>query len=161
MGVIARDDKQFTLIYSSNTRVGRKTIGYVKGGTGDKLQLIDIAEVKMTGTQWAEIADMLGKSIGDLVDKRVMNEDVETVEKYDDNDWIKILQHNDEVLSQPIAINGDEIMQVIHPADVLNFFSVDSAGLKKTMHTEEPTIKPTTKGERFKTPLSKSKKASD
>lgn len=62
---------------------------------------------------------------------------------------MKILQNNDQVLSHPIAINGKSTKQIANATDVLQFFGVDSAGLEKTMHTEDPTIKSTTNNEDF------------
>jgi arsenate reductase-like glutaredoxin family protein len=146
MGVIARDKNQLTLIYSSNTRVGTHTLSYLTG-IDEKLLPIDIAKTKVTGTQWAEIADMLGCKIGDLVDKRVVK--VEDTSGFTSEDWIKILQNDNEVLTQPIAINGDKIKQIANPPEVLNFFGVESAGIEKTMHTDKPNIDNTTNGENF------------
>ncbi|WP_034258220.1 arsenate reductase family protein [Altibacter lentus] len=147
MGVLARDDKQFTLIYSSETRVGTHALSYLQG-IEDKLLAIDIAKTKVADTQWAEIAEAMGCKIGDLVDKRKV--EANDTSEFDSNDWLKILQNNHEVLSHPIAINGDHTLQIENATDVLEFFGVDSAGLKKTMHTEKPNIEKTTKGEKFK-----------
>ena len=46
MGVLARDDKQFTLIYSSQTRVGKHTLSYLQG-IEDKVHTVDISKVKV------------------------------------------------------------------------------------------------------------------
>ena len=143
MGVLARDDREFTLIYSSNTRVGKHTLSYIQG-IRDKVNAIDIAQTKVPDTVWAELAETMGMSVGDLVDKRVVKAD--DTSEFDTNDWLKILQNNNEVLTQPIAINGKKTQQIVNPTDVLKFFNVDSAGLEKTMHTEKPTIKPTSNG---------------
>jgi len=146
MGVIARDDKQFTLIYSSNTRVGTHTLSYLQG-IEEKIQTIDIAKVKVTGTQWAEIAVSLGKKVGDLVDKRMVK--AENTSEFTSEDWIKILQNNNEVLTQPIAINGTRTQQIVNPSEVMTFFGVESAGLEKNYDEEDPVIENTTKNEKF------------
>lgn len=147
MGVIARNDRQLTFYYSSNTRVGTHTLSYLQG-IEEKIHTIDIAKVKVPGTQWVEIAEMLNCKVGDLVDKRVAK--VENSDEFKSEDWIKILQNNNEVLTQPIAINGNRAKQIENPPNIMDFFSVDSAGLDKTMHTEEPTIEATTEGEDYK-----------
>ncbi len=147
MGVIARDDKEFKLIYSSNTRVGRHALAYLQAIDED-LIAIDISKTKVSDTQWVEIAEALGVKVGDLLDKRKL-EDVDTSE-FSTDDWLKILQHDNEVLSYPIAINGARTQQIKNATEVLDFFGVDSAGLNKTMYTEPPTISSTTKGENFK-----------
>ncbi len=148
MGVIARNDNQFTLIYSSNTRVGRHTLSYLTG-IEDKLLAIDIAKTKVSDTQWAEIAEALGVKIGDLVDKRQLDIEVESTSEFGSNDWLKIIQNNDTVISQPIAINGSRTKQIENPPEVMKFFGVDSAGLDKTFHEEEPTIESKTENENY------------
>jgi arsenate reductase-like glutaredoxin family protein len=147
MSVLARDDKQFTLIYSQNTRVGKHVLSYLQG-IEDKLLAIDISKTKVADTVWAEIAEAMNCKIGDLVDKRKVEAD--DTSEFSSNDWLKILQNNDEVLSYPIAINGNKTRQIKNATDVLEFFGVDSAGLKKTMLTDDPTISRTTNGEKFK-----------
>ena len=125
MGVIARDERQLTLIYSSNTRVG-------------------------THTLWAEIADALGVGIGDLVDKRQMDIEVESTAEFDSNDWLKIIQNNDSVISKPIAIKGNRTKQIDNPPEIMEFFEVDSAGLEQSPSNDTPPdIERTTGNENF------------
>tara|TARA_R100001369_G_scaffold14731_1_gene29443 strand:+ start:10456 stop:10914 length:459 start_codon:yes stop_codon:yes gene_type:complete len=149
MGVLARDDKQFTLIYSSQTRVGKHTLSYLQG-IEEKVHTVDISKVKVPGTQWVELAEATGKSVGDFVDKRILEDEGTDTSDFDTDDWIKILQNNHEVLTQPIAINGKKTEQIENPPDVMNFFGVESAGIEKTMHTEKPNIEPKTDDESFK-----------
>ncbi|RFN58223.1 arsenate reductase family protein [Marixanthomonas ophiurae] len=149
MGGIARDDRQLTLIYSSNTRVGKHTLSYLQG-IDEKIEAVDISKVKVTGTQWVELAKAMGKEVGDLVDKRKMEDKDTNTSEFDTDDWIKILQNNNEVLTQPIAINGKKTEQIENPPDVMNFFGVESAGIEKTMHTDKPNIEPKTEDENFK-----------
>jgi len=146
MGVLARDDREFTLIYSHNTRVGKHTLAYLQG-IEEKLNAIDISKTKVSDTQWTEIAEALNCKVGDLIDKRLV--EVEDTSDFGTNDWLKILQNNDAVLSHPIAINGKSTKQITNGSDVLKFFGVDSAGIDKTMHTDNPSIHKTTNGENF------------
>jgi len=141
MGILARDDKQFTLIYSGNTRVGKHTLSYLQG-IKDKVLAINLAETKVADSVWVELADRLNKKVGDLVDKRVLNQDIDDTSGFSADDWLKIINNNDEVITQPIAINGEKTTQISNPTDVMKFFEVDSAGIEKTMHTEQPNIKP-------------------
>ncbi len=73
MGQIARDEKQLTLIFSSNTRVGKRAYAYLKGLEDKRFLGIDIAKTKIPDTQWVEIADALDIPIGDLVDKKLLD----------------------------------------------------------------------------------------
>jgi arsenate reductase-like glutaredoxin family protein len=146
MGVLARNEREFKLIYSHNSKVGKHALAYLQV-VKDKLNAIDISKTKISDTQWTEIAGALNCNVGDLIDKRLV--DVDDTSNFSTNDWLKILQNNDEVLSHPIVIKGNRTEQIANGPDVLRFFGVDSAGLKKTMHTEDPTIQKTTYGEDF------------
>ncbi len=149
MGVIARDENQLTLIYSSNTRVGTHTLSYLTG-INEKYLAIDLAKTKVSDTQWADIADALGVKIGDLVDKRQLEIDKETTESFGSNDWLKIIQNNDAVISRPIAIMGKRTKQINNPPEIMEFYKVDSAGLEQSPSNDtEPTIKRTTENENF------------
>ncbi|WP_157417832.1 arsenate reductase family protein [Aequorivita capsosiphonis] len=149
MGQIARNDKQLTLIYSSNTRVGTHTLSYLTGMEGRYLA-IDLAKTKVADTQWAEIAEALGVKIGDLVDKRELDIDAETTENFDSTDWLKIIQKNDSAISRPIAIMGKRTKQIDNPPEIMEFFEVDSAGLEQSpLDGGEPDIERTTENENF------------
>ncbi len=149
MGVIARNDKQLTLIYSSNTRVGRHTLSYLSGMDGKFLD-IDIAKTKISDTQWVEIADALGVKVGDLVDTRELDISSESTSEFGSNDWLKIIQNNDFVISRPIAIKGKITKQIDNPPEIMEFFEVDSAGLEQSPSNDtQPDIERTTDKETF------------
>lgn len=142
MSIIARNDKQFTLIYSANSRVGTHALAYLQG-IEDKLLAIDISKTKIADSQWVEIASALQVTVGDLVDKRKV--DAENTSEFDTDDWLKILQKKPDVLQHPIVINGSKTAQLDNGPEILKFFGVDSAGLEKTFHTEDPVITPDSK----------------
>ena len=149
MGVIARNDKQLTLIYSSKTRVGTHTLSYLTGMDG-KYLAIDLAKTKVSDTQWAEIAECLGVKIGDLVDTRELDLDIESTSDFGSNDWLKIIQNNDFVISRPIAIMGSRTKQIDNPTEIMEFFEVDSAGLEQSPSNDtQPDIERTTEKENF------------
>ena len=151
MKSIARDDDQITLIYSSKTRVGERTLAHVSAVENNKLQTIDIAETKLTGTQWAEIAQGLGVEIKDLISYEEVdeNEEQESNGDFDENDIINILDNNPRLFVHPVAILGDKFKKITNPTQIQEFIEVDSAGLEKKMMYEEPTISRQTKGEKF------------
>lgn len=149
MGVIARDEKQLTLIYSSNTRVGTHTLSYLTG-IDERYLAIDLAKTRVADTQWAEIAAALGVKIGDLVDKRQLDMDVESTSSFGSDDWLKIIQNNDSVISRPIAIMGTRTKQIDNPPEIMEFFEVDSAGLEQSPSNDtQPDIERTTEDENF------------
>lgn len=148
MGIIARDNNQLTLIYSSNTRVGTHTLSYLT--SIDKPYLaIDLAHTKVGDTMWVEIAESIGCKVGDLVDKRELDMEPESTMEFGTNDWLKIIQANDAVISRPIAIQGDRTMQVNNPTEILEFFEVDSAGLDESPSDRKPDIERNNENENF------------
>jgi arsenate reductase len=151
MKSIARNDNQITLVYSSKTRLGKRTRAHVAAVEDDKLQTIDVAETKLTGTQWAELAQGLNKTIKDLVNyEEADSEEEDQVQgDFDDNAYINILNHNPELFTHPIAILGEKMLQITNPTDIQQFIEVDSAGLEKKMMYDEPVISRQTNGEKF------------
>jgi arsenate reductase-like glutaredoxin family protein len=147
MGVRSTNKRLFTLIYHPDTRIGKNTLAYIQA-MDDKLLVIDLSKTKISDTEWVEIAEALHKKVGDLVDTTKLN--AKGTSEFTTDDWLKIIQKNPHIISHPIAINGTKTKQIKMETEVLNFFGVDSAGLEKTMHTEDPTISSTTKEENFK-----------
>lgn len=148
MSVLSSDERQLTLIYNSQTSLGKQTLGYVQS-SGEKVHTIDISKTKLGDTAWVSIADALGKPLGELFMKKLPElPDVDTSD-FGTEDWLKLLNKNPALLQQPIAINGQKYMQVITPSQTLKFFKVDSAGLKENQIEEPPTTKKQSDGDNF------------
>ena len=131
MGVISEDKNQMTLIYNSETSVGKQTLAYANAAD-KKLRSIDISKTKVTGTQWAEIASQLDVKIADLVDQEHTN----FVQNFGDKaallsseDWIKVLQNQPEVLSGCIVLNGKDSLIITNPSDLVKHLENNSAGI--------------------------------
>lgn len=148
MGAIPRDDKQLTLIYNNNTRVGKHTLSYLTA-IDERYLSIDISKTKVPDTQWVEIAKDLGVKVGDLVDKRILDMDTESTSEFSTEDWLKIIQKNPDVITRPIAINGKRTKQIANPPEIMQFFEVDSAGLEESPMEGEPDIERTDEDETF------------
>lgn len=146
MSIFATDHKQLTLIYSGNTQLGKKALALVQASKLD-VQTIDISKSNIGDSSWAEIAKRLNKDLSELVD--LSESEAANDSNFSPDDALKILNKNDRSLMGPIAINGDKIALIKRDTEILEFFNVDSAGLKKTMHTDAPAIDKTTNGEKF------------
>lgn len=146
MSVLARNKRQLTYIYSSDSYLGRKVLGYVKA-VKKKVEIIDISKTKLSDTAWIEIAQELDMSFDDIFNTEMVTD--KKKEDFDAEDWIKMVQKNPALLHHPIAINADDIMIVSNRAEILKLFEVDSAGLEKGFNDEEPVTSSTTKGEKF------------
>ena len=134
MGVIAMDKKQITLYYSSKNSIGKQIHAYVEA-SGKKNLAIDISKTNVTGTQWAEIADGLNIPIRDLVAQDhpdFLETYGENKQDLDENDWLKILEKEPHLLKHPIAIDGENYIELESAASFKKFIEPDSAGLKES-----------------------------
>ncbi len=120
MGEIATSDRQITLFYNSKSVRAKQTLAYTEA-EGLVVQKIDILATPPTGTQLAEIAGRLELKIEDLVnqDHPSYNSQFEHHD-FSDDDWIKMIRHNPEILKQPIALRGDKTILVETPTDIIN-----------------------------------------
>ena len=84
------------------------------------IQEIDILRVKLTGTQIAELADRLHMEVADLVNQEHPSYTSNFEHhNFSTNDWIKMIQHNPQIMKQPIALRGDITILVETPTDII------------------------------------------
>jgi len=118
MGEIATSNRQITLYYNSESIVAKKALAYAKA-EGLAIQPIDILKTPLTGTQIAELAGRLRIEVKDLVNQ----EHTSYSSKFEPHelstdDWIKMIQHNPEIMKQPIALHGENTILVETPSDM-------------------------------------------
>lgn len=133
MGVIAKHENKISLYYHSDTAIGKQTRAYVESSAKEVL-VKDLAKENLSGTQWAEIANGLGKSASSLIDK----ENPIFVKEYGPNEivmeehnWLKILDKHPEVVSHPILIVGSSYHEIFTPSDITKYIETDSAGIEE------------------------------
>lgn len=120
--IFANTDKEITLIYYSKKHIGRQILAYAQI---ENLPIhdIDLLYIKLTTTHWVEIASRMEKNVRDLIN----TEDPDFIQKFghmdnlSENDWLKILVHNPDVLIAPIVMKGDKIVIMNNPQDMLHF----------------------------------------
>lgn len=119
MGEIATSDRQITLFYNSKSVRAKQTLVYAEA-EGLAIREVDILASPPTGTQLAEIAGRLNLKIEDLV-----NQDHPSYSSqfehhdFSDDDWIKMIRHNPEIMKQPIALRGDMTILIETPTDII------------------------------------------
>ncbi len=144
---LATDKNELIVIYTPESSIAKQVLGYVKSSES-KTNLVNISEAGLTGTQWSEVADLLGASIDELVAKE--HPDVKHLLEgatMSDNDWIHFIQNNPVAIQNPILIQGSKAQQLDTPSDAMQFISVDSAGLEKHNVGDDPEISSNTEGE--------------
>ncbi|TYP75254.1 arsenate reductase [Aquimarina intermedia] len=149
MATIAKNERQLTLYYSSESSTGKQTAGYVQS-SDQPISLVDITKQNPTPTHWTDLAEMVGKTVDQLIDKE--HPDISKEIQHADlepNDWLKIIAKTPQVIKDPIAVMGERAKQIVTATEVLKFFDVDSAGIEKKPVGEEPTTTRTTKDENF------------
>jgi arsenate reductase len=119
MGEIARSNRQITLFYSSKSERAKQTLAYAKA-EGLKIEEIDILKTKLTGTQLVELAKRLSLEVADLVNQEhpAYTSHFEH-HNFSTDDWIKLIQHDPEIMKQPIALRGDKTILVETPTDII------------------------------------------
>jgi len=123
MGVIATNNREVKLFYNAETNKGMQTLAYLKSSKKKVLD-IDLSKTKVTGTQWTELAKLLGKPIKDLINTEhpdFMTKYGKNPDLYDDEDWLKVMENNPKVVTQPILVNGDKAVQIDTPSEVMRF----------------------------------------
>lgn len=132
MGVIARNNRIITLFCHPSHHLTTKCIALAKASKAEEVQVIEIDKLKVTGTVWAEIADLLGVSIQELISKNhpsFLKHHSNSIE-LDNVDAIKILQNYPEVLAYPIAVRADKAVQAKNSTDIMKLHYPDSKDAK-------------------------------
>lgn len=149
MPVLVRNENQITFIYSSLSNLGKQLLGYLEGAKKN-VECIDIAQEKISDTIWLEVIENLGLPFREVfmdIDQHLP--DLNGKENFATDDWLKIINNNPVLLQRPIVINGDKAKLLSNRSEILHFFGVDSAGLKKRMAHEPPTTNSMTDEESF------------
>jgi arsenate reductase len=119
MGEIATSERQITLYYNGNSGRAKQTLAYAKA-EGLPILQIDMLKTSLTGTQIAELANRLGLEVKDLVNQEHPAYTAK-FEHHDfsDEDWIKMIKKNPDIMKQPIAIRGKLTILVETPSDII------------------------------------------
>jgi arsenate reductase-like glutaredoxin family protein len=131
MGVIAKSENELKLYYHPDNRIAKQSIAVAEATKAEKV-LINLAEVKLTETQWGEIARLLNKNPSELI-----NSDHEFIKKtlsenpvLDENQALKILVHDPQVLKHSIAMRGSKVIEVEGINDIMKLQEMDSKDAK-------------------------------
>jgi len=124
-------------------------LGHLKGSK-KKVESIDIEKNNLGDTIWVELAEDMGIPLGKLFAAgHPDTPNLDNTDTFDTDDWLKLINENPALLQRPIAVNGNRVKLISNRAEILQFFGVDSAGLKKTMAHEPPTTSTQTQDENF------------
>ncbi|MBQ0786450.1 MAG: hypothetical protein KBT69_03055 [Oceanihabitans sp.] len=131
MGIISKHKNMIKLYYSSNSSIGKQTLAYVTTSKKEILA-IDLSKTKLTGTQWMEITEALNTSLSSLVNQNHPDFTKNYGEKeihLSNEDWIKVLNKNPEVLKGSILMVNNSFYLLETPTAFIKHFEPDTAGL--------------------------------
>lgn len=106
-------EKEIILIYNSNKQRDKEAMGYAKSLENHKLNERDISKSNLTEKQWAEIAIELKTEVSDLVDTNSEKYLTDLKDgKYSDDQLLKLMVQNPEIIQTPIALLKDRAFVV-------------------------------------------------
>lgn len=133
MGALARSDREIILFYDSQSELGKKCRAQAES-SGLSVKIVDLLNEKVTGTEWLEIAELLGKNVQDLIDQEhpifkelYGDEKVEV----DENGAIAILEKHPETLVFPIAIRGNRAIQAKGSTSISKLMDPDGGNIRQ------------------------------
>ena len=147
MGTISRDKNQINCIYASESDFGKQLGGYLESSKKDIL-IIDLKQTMPSATHWQELIEALNTNPKKLLDHTHIKNFKEN-SSFSLDDYVKIIEHNPKAFLGAIIINGDKTEHIKSVTKVLEYFDVDSAGIKKTLHTKDSTTSKTTHKDKF------------
>jgi len=127
MGVLSENERQLNFYYYPDHKLSKEALAYAESSDA-KLNAVNIKNTKITGTQWVELANMLGGKVEDFLEKEhpVFREKFDKNTSFGTEDAIKILQNNPEILIFPIATRGKKAVYVKMMTDVLQLTKPDT-----------------------------------
>ncbi|TXD51999.1 MULTISPECIES: arsenate reductase family protein [unclassified Polaribacter] len=120
--ILANTNKEITLIYNSEEHIGRQIMAYAHT-ENILIHDIDLKHMKLTPTQWAELASRLNIDVHELVNTENPNffKKFGQVDDLTGQDWLSLLAHNPDILKAPIVMKGAKISMMTNPQEMLYF----------------------------------------
>jgi arsenate reductase-like glutaredoxin family protein len=131
MGVISKSNRELKLYYHPDSRIAKQSIAVAEATKAQKV-LINLVEVKVTETQWAELSRLLNKQPSELIntDHPFIKKTLSDHPELDENQALLVLAKNPEVLMHPIAMRGKKVIEVKGINDLMALQENDSKDVK-------------------------------
>lgn len=110
--------REILIYYNPSSSTGRKTIAYAQGA-GLHVKSYAFSRSPSNGTSWKQILQALDVHPRELMNKahpyyqqHIRGRD------FDDESWIKVIQHNPDLIKSPIAVRGQKAILCQTPTDI-------------------------------------------
>ncbi len=131
MGVISTNNSEITLYIHTDNRLAKQSIAVAEASKAIT-KVVNLNEVQLTETQWADLADLLNIKVHELVNfdhdiitsKLGKNIDVEP------NQLLKLLSQNQAVLKHGIAVRGEKALFITQINDLMQLQESDSGDVR-------------------------------
>ena len=129
--MLLKNPNQINLYYNPQTELGKKCLA-IANANKSIVNGIDITKTRVSQTDWSQMAEMLNIKIHDLIDEtsKFIKEKTKSDVDLDDFDALKIIQNNPEIVTKPIAIYKDKIIQANHENDLLKLQTPDTGDIR-------------------------------
>lgn len=122
--------RELTFFYHPEITRDRESLAYAKTVT-DTINVIEIDKITPTETDLKTIANTLGISVSEMVNRRSeLYKDEYEDKSFEDDQWLMVLVKNPTLINTPFAIMGDKGVVCNDPADVMNLIPETGNSLK-------------------------------
>lgn len=131
MGVLSTSHHEITLYIHPENRIAKQSIAVAEASKATT-RVVDLNEVKLTETQWADLADMLQIKVEDLVNLEhdIIEQNLGKQPEVEANELLKLLSQNQSVLKHGIAVRGNQAIFIKQINDLMQLQETDSSDVR-------------------------------
>ncbi len=131
MGVLSTSHHEITLYIHPENRIAKQSIAVAEASKATT-RVVDLKEVKLTKTQWADLADMLQLKVEDLVnfEHDIIVQSLGKKPEVEPNELLKLLSQNQSILKHGIAVRGNQAIFIKQINDLIQLKETDSSDVR-------------------------------
>lgn len=129
MGVLSQNKKLIKLYVHPENRMAKQSIAVAEASKAIK-EVVNLSEVKLTETQWADLAELLKlESPQELINFEhdiIKDKFGDKTPKIEDNEVLKLLTHNQDLLKHGVAVRGEKAIFIKNINDIMQLQEPDT-----------------------------------
>lgn len=130
MGILSQNDRLISLYIHPEDRIAKQSISIAEASKAYK-KVIDLSEVQLTETQWADLAELLKVEVDDLInfEHNLFKSQFKSKPEIEANELLKLLSQNQEILKHGIAVRGKQAIFITQINDLMRLQDNDSGDI--------------------------------